>query len=149
MHRDPHQVHLILHHPQRTDGALQDRSVGYIEHVSFPLQHLPAFARLLTAFFRQIDIRPAGEAILLVPITLAVADQYQLSHAQSLRKALLPANLASLPSRSSIRSNWLYLAMRSVRLAEPVLIWPAPVATARSAMNGSSVSPERCDTIEV
>src|SRR5271154_4260798 len=39
--------------------------------------------------------------------------------------------------------------MRSVRLAEPVLIWPALVATARSAMNGSSVSPERCDTIAV
>ena len=35
-----------------------------------------------------------------------------------------------------MRSNWLYLAMRSVRLAEPVLIWPAFVATARSAMNG-------------
>ena len=27
-----------------------------------------------------------------------------------------------------MRSNWLYLAMRSVRLAEPVLIWPALVA---------------------
>jgi hypothetical protein len=48
-----------------------------------------------------------------------------------------------------MRSNWLYLAMRSVRLAEPVLIWPAPVATARSAMKVSSVSPERCDTIAV
>ena len=35
-----------------------------------------------------------------------------------------------------MRSNWLYLAMRSVRLAEPVLICPALVATARSAMNG-------------
>ena len=34
-------------------------------------------------------------------------------------------------------------AMRSVREAEPVLIWPAPVATARSAMKASSVSPER------
>ena len=42
-----------------------------------------------------------------------------------------------------MRSNWLYLAMRSVRLAEPVLIWPTPVATARSAMKVSSVSPER------
>jgi len=33
--------------------------------------------------------------------------------------------------------------MRSVRLALPVLIWPAPVPTARSAMKVSSVSPER------
>ena len=35
-----------------------------------------------------------------------------------------------------MRSNWLYLAMRSVRLADPVLICPAPVATTKSAMNG-------------
>jgi hypothetical protein len=39
--------------------------------------------------------------------------------------------------------------MRSVREAEPVLICPALVATARSAMKVSSVSPERCEMIEV
>ncbi len=44
-----------------------------------------------------------------------------------------------------MRSSWLYLAVRSDRLAEPVLIWPAQVATARSAMVVSSVSPERCE----
>src|SRR5579871_625816 len=65
------------------------------------------------------------------------------------RKAFLPGNRAESPSACSMRSNWLYLAMRSVRLADPVLIWPAPVATTRSAMNGSSVSPERCDTTAV
>ena len=48
-----------------------------------------------------------------------------------------------------MRSNWLYFAMRSVREAEPVLICPAPVATARSAMNVSSVSPERCEMTAV
>src|SRR5271168_1220990 len=42
-----------------------------------------------------------------------------------------------------MRSNWLYFATRSDRLAEPVLIWPALVATAMSAMVASSVSPER------
>ena len=52
---------------------------------------------------------------------------------------------ALAPSSSSMRSSWLYLATRSERLAEPVLIWPAPVATARSAMVVSSVSPERCE----
>src|SRR5881392_2360724 len=44
-----------------------------------------------------------------------------------------------------MRSSWLYLATRSVREALPVLICPTPVATARSAMNVSSVSPERCE----
>ena len=35
------------------------------------------------------------------------------------------------------------MAIRSDRLALPVLIWPALVATAMSAMVASSVSPER------
>ena len=42
-----------------------------------------------------------------------------------------------------MRSSWLYLAMRSERDSEPVLIWPALVPTAMSAMVESSVSPER------
>ena len=37
-----------------------------------------------------------------------------------------------------MRSSWLYLATRSPRAGAPVLIWPALVATARSAMNVSS-----------
>ena len=48
-----------------------------------------------------------------------------------------------------MRRSWLYFAIRSVRLAEPVLICPAPVATAKSAINESYVSPERCETIDV
>src|SRR5262245_1697640 len=35
-------------------------------------------------------------------------------------------------SSSSMRSNWLYFTIRSVRHREPVLIWPAFVATAMS-----------------
>ena len=55
--------------------------------------------------------------------------------------AFSPLKTALAPSCSSMRSNWLYLQMRSVRDSEPVLICPAPVPTARSAMNESSVSP--------
>ena len=46
-------------------------------------------------------------------------------------------------------SRRLYLATRSDRDIEPVLICPQPVATARSAIVVSSVSPERCDTTAV
>ena len=60
-------------------------------------------------------------------------------------KAALPGYLAASPSQPSMRSNWLYLAMRSLRDRDPVLIWPALVATARSAMVTSSVTPERCE----
>src|SRR3954447_21926934 len=64
------------------------------------------------------------------------------------RKIAFPANAAASPSSSSIRSSWLYFAMRSLRDAEPVLICPAFVATARSAIVESSVSPERCEITE-
>src|SRR6202034_995322 len=56
-----------------------------------------------------------------------------------------PRNAADSSSDSSMRSSWLYLATRSERAGAPVFIWPHPVATARSAMVVSSVSPERCD----
>jgi hypothetical protein len=39
--------------------------------------------------------------------------------------------------------------MRSPRAGAPVLIWPALVATDRSAIVTSSVSPERCEVIVV
>ncbi len=61
-------------------------------------------------------------------------------------KADRPANREYPFSRSSIRRNWLNFATRSLRQPEPVLMWPAPVATVRSAMKVSSVSPDRWET---
>src|SRR5208283_3240160 len=68
--------------------------------------------------------------------------------AERLANALLPAYTAPAPSSKPMRSSWLYFATRSDRERLPVLIWPALVATARSAMNASSVSPERWLMIE-
>src|SRR4029078_4335016 len=56
-----------------------------------------------------------------------------------------PGKLASPPSCSSLRNSWVCLATRSERDGGPVLICPQPVATARSAIVTSSVSPERDD----
>src|SRR5215472_2366422 len=61
------------------------------------------------------------------------------------RSAVAPAYFACEPNSSSMRISWLYFAVRSERESEPVLIWPQFVATARSAIVVSSVSPERCD----
>src|SRR5206468_9172751 len=58
-----------------------------------------------------------------------------------------PGHRAVSPSHSSMRRSWLYLATRSDRDREPVLIWPAFVPTARSATKVSSVSPERWEMI--
>ena len=57
-------------------------------------------------------------------------------------KQFMSANVARLPKISSIRNNWLYLQTLSVLDAEPVFIWPIPIATDKSAMVVSSVSPD-------
>src|ERR1700756_4941705 len=67
---------------------------------------------------------------------------YRINHARS---TLFPAYTAESDKASSIRISWLYLAKRSERDSEPVLICPQLVATARSAIVVSSVSPERCE----
>ena len=53
----------------------------------------------------------------------------------------LPGKIAVSPNASSIRRSWLYLAIRSEREADPVLICPVFKATAKSAIVLSSVSP--------
>ena len=56
---------------------------------------------------------------------------------------LYPPYTVHSPSSSSILRSWLYLATRSVRAGAPVLICPAFMPTAMSAIVVSSVSPER------
>src|ERR1043165_2044804 len=76
-----------------------------------------------------------------------------LPHQRTLQRQLLnterPGNVASAPRASSMRRSWLYFATRSERDGAPVLICPQPVATARSAIVTSSVSPDRCDITAV
>lgn len=99
----------------------------------------------------KIDAGAGGAAIVIGHPRLAVmaalgmrgevqaVDYFVGGHLKTDRPAYSPAS----PSISSIRINWLYLQMRSVRQSEPVLICPALVATTTSAMVVSSVSPER------
>ena len=53
------------------------------------------------------------------------------------------------PNSSSILNNWLYLAILSVLEVDPVLICPAFVATAMSAIVASSVYPDLWETTAV
>ena len=64
-------------------------------------------------------------------------------------KAPNPGYTAAPPSSSSIRRSWLYLATRSLLLGAPVLIWHVFIATAKSAIVVSSVSPERWEEMAV
>ena len=54
-----------------------------------------------------------------------------------------------LESLSSILSNWLYLDILSLLDAEPVLIWQVFIATAKSAIVESEVSPDLWDITAV
>ena len=69
-----------------------------------------------------------------------------LCNCQSLRIER-PAYFASSPSSSSILNNWLYLAVLSVLETEPVLICPDDVATTKSDIVVSSVSPDLWEII--
>src|SRR6185503_433072 len=142
---NPQKVELVERNPAGAKGALQDRRVGNVEDVALGLQQLARGGRFLAAFVTQVDVGPPGEPVLFVPGAFAVPQEDYLVHATYLSclMALRPAYFAAAPSSLSILRSWLYLAVRSARLAEPVLIWPAHVATARSAIVVSSVSPER------
>src|SRR5919106_1108161 len=65
------------------------------------------------------------------------------AHRRKLQYGAVPAYRAPSPSSSSMRRSWLYLVVRSPLEGAPALICPAPVATARSAIVVSSVSPDR------
>ena len=71
---------------------------------------------------------------LLCPSCCKRAPSAAAGHRHARNGTPRPGYDASGPSASSIRSSWLYFATRSVRDGAPVLIWPQPVATARSAI---------------
>ena len=82
----------------------------------------------------------------LTPATRPSGSRAQRAGRPTPVNALRPRYRALSPSSPSIRSSRLYLATRSDRDGAPVLIWPVPIATTRSAIVVSSVSPERCET---
>jgi HAD superfamily hydrolase (TIGR01484 family) len=86
------------------------------------------------------NVRGFADRIATLPayVTLKSADR---------ASAAAPAKRASPASASSIRSTSFHLAMRSERANEPTLSCPALQPTARCAMDTSSVSPERAETI--
>ncbi len=71
--RQPHQVHFVERAPQGADCALQYGSVSQVESEAGLLQELASLAGFGHAFFGQVDIDPAGEAVSQVPGGFAVA----------------------------------------------------------------------------
>jgi hypothetical protein len=80
MHRDPHPVHFLQHDPQGFDGTPEHGGECHVEGEAFLFQEAASGLHFLQAFFVQVDVRPAGEAVLLIPDRLTVAQQDDFGH---------------------------------------------------------------------
>src|SRR5690606_4908557 len=74
---DPHQLHLVEDQPQRADRADEHGRQRDVEREARLAQRAARVAGFALALLREVDVRPAGEKILEVPVALAVAHQHQ------------------------------------------------------------------------
>ena len=83
--RQPHEVHLVEHAPQRADRALEHRGEGDVGHQAGLLDLDARGARFDAALVGKIDVMPSGEEILDVPGALAVTNEDEFSGHADLR----------------------------------------------------------------
>ena len=76
----PQAAHCLERQMQRLDRASLERSEGQRGQHALVLQQLSRSKSLGRALFGHVDIPPAGEAVLKIPLRLAVADQDQAGH---------------------------------------------------------------------
>src|SRR5262245_45231300 len=84
MDGNPHHVEFVEGDPQRPDGAFEYRRVGDVELIFLGAHEPSSLAGLFAAFVAEIDVRPTGESVLLVPGALAVTKQYEPKHCSPL-----------------------------------------------------------------
>ena len=77
--RNPHQVHLVLDVPERTNRTLQNGCVSDVEVVAEVPEELSGRDRFRVAFLREIDIVPTRKQVLEIPVTLAVTAENELA----------------------------------------------------------------------
>ena len=78
--RQPLAVQFIQGVPQGVDGALEHAGVAEVELIAFCFQQPACVLGLLHAGGGQVDIGPAGEAVVEVPGGFAVADENEFVH---------------------------------------------------------------------
>jgi len=68
------------------DGALEHRGVRHVELQPLLAQQAPGGGGFLAALFGEVHVHPAGEAVIQVPLALAMAQQYEFAgHCDGLR----------------------------------------------------------------
>ena len=73
-------AHRVQRDPQRSDRPLEHGGVRDVEYVALAPEQLTGGLRLAPAVLRQIDVGPAGEAVLEIPLAFSVAQQDELVH---------------------------------------------------------------------
>ena len=93
VHRDPQPAHLLQRQVQGPDGPGQHGGVGHVHAEARLGEERSGRAGLLFPLSGQIHVPPAGEAVLEVPLALAVAEQHERPHAAgAYRRRLLDAS---------------------------------------------------------
>ncbi len=78
--RNPDLAAALQGQPQGADRAGEDRGEGLVELELRRAQQLAGAPGLPFALGRQVHVHPAGEAVLEVPLALAVAEQDKVRH---------------------------------------------------------------------
>jgi hypothetical protein len=101
--RKPQASHCFQRDVQRLDRACLQAGEAVVEIEAFDREQFARLAGFLLAKLRQIDVPPAGEAVLQVPGRLAVANEYELRHQRRFSRSSSIENRASRQLRASRR----------------------------------------------
>ncbi len=77
VHRQPVLLQLGQRTLQGVDGALQYGGMGDVELQAFLAHQATGGGRFATPLLGQVNIDPTGEAVVQVPLALAMAQQYE------------------------------------------------------------------------
>ena len=80
MHRHPHQIHFVENEPKGAYRPLEHRGVRDVKGESLSAQPRARIPRLLHALRGEIDIDPAREPVLPIPLALPVTEKHQIDH---------------------------------------------------------------------
>ena len=72
---EPGGVEFVEDDPEGVDGALEDGGPGAVELDAGGGESSAGFAGFLDAVVAEVDVDPAGEAVLAVPVALSVAEE--------------------------------------------------------------------------
>ncbi len=80
LYRNPVEIHGIENVVEGLDGSFKIRGVGDLEGDSGLFEGLSGVEGFLNTLLAEVDVGPACEPVLLVPLAFAVTDKYNSFH---------------------------------------------------------------------